>query len=161
MEDIKQFRKLNSKTPGHPEVFHTPGIEATTGPLGQGFSMTVGLAIAEAHLSERFNREAYRIIDHFTYTICGDGDLEEGVALESAAIAGKLGLGKLIVLYDSNDITSDGPLSCSSHEDIHQKFAAMNWQTLLVKDGNNTIEVAEAIKQAQAEINKPTLIEVK
>lgn len=161
MEDIKQFRKLNSKTPGHPEVFHTPGIEATTGPLGQGFSMTVGLAIAEAHLSERFNREAYRIIDHFTYTICGDGDLEEGVALESAAIAGKLGLGKLIVLYDSNDITSDGPLSCSSHEDIHQKFAAMNWQTLLVKDGNNTIEVAEAIKQAQAEISKPTLIEVK
>lgn len=161
MEDIKQFRKLNSKTPGHPEVFHTPGIEATTGPLGQGFSMTVGLAIAEAHLSERFNREEYRIINHFTYTICGDGDLEEGVALESAAIAGKLGLGKLIVLYDSNDITSDGPLSCSSHEDIHQKFAAMNWQTLLVKDGNNTIEVAEAIKQAQAEISKPTLIEVK
>lgn len=161
MEDIKQFRKLNSKTPGHPEVFHTPGVEATTGPLGQGFSMTVGLAIAEAHLSERFNREAYRIIDHFTYTICGDGDLEEGVALESAAIAGKLGLGKLIVLYDSNDITSDGPLSCSSHEDIHQKFEAMNWQTLLVKDGNNTIEVAEAIKQAQAEISKPTLIEVK
>lgn len=161
MEDIKQFRKLNSKTPGHPEVFHTLGVEATTGPLGQGFSMTVGLAIAEAHLSERFNREAYRIIDHFTYTICGDGDLEEGVALESAAIAGKLGLGKLIVLYDSNDITSDGPLSCSSHEDIHQKFEAMNWQTLLVKDGNNTIEVAEAIKQAQAEISKPTLIEVK
>jgi len=161
MEDIKQFRKLNSKTPGHPEVFHTPGVEATTGPLGQGFSMTVGLAIAEAHLSERFNREAYRIIDHFTYTICGDGDLEEGVALESAAIAGKLGLGKLIVLYDSNDITSDGPLSCSSHEDIHQKFEAMNWQTLLVKEGNNTIEVAEAIKQAQAEISKPTLIEVK
>jgi len=161
MEDIKQFRKLNSKTPGHPEVFHTPGVEATTGPLGQGFSMTVGLAIAEAHLSERFNREEYRIIDHFTYTICGDGDLEEGVALESAAIAGKLGLGKLIVLYDSNDITSDGPLSCSSHEDIHQKFEAMNWQTLLVKDGNNTIEIAEAIKQAQAEISKPTLIEVK
>lgn len=161
MEDIKQFRKLNSKTPGHPEVFHTPGVEATTGPLGQGFSMTVGLAIAEAHLRERFNREQHQLIDHFTYTICGDGDLEEGVALESAAIAGKLGLGKLIVLYDSNDITSDGPLSCSSHEDIHQKFAAMNWQTLLVKDGNNTDEVAEAIRQAQAETGKPTLIEVK
>lgn len=123
--------------------------------------MTVGLAIAEAHLRERFNREQYQLIDHFTYTICGDGDLEEGVALESAAIAGKLGLGKLIVLYDSNDITSDGPLSCSSHEDIHQKFAAMNWQTLLVRDGNNTDEVAEAIKQAQVETGKPTLIEVK
>lgn len=161
MGDIKKFRKLDSKTPGHPEVFHTPGVEATTGPLGQGFSMTVGLAIAEAHLRERFNREKYQIIDHYTYTICGDGDLEEGVALEAAAIAGKLGLGKLIVLYDSNDITSDGPLSCSSHENIHQKFAAMNWQTLLVKDGNNTDEVAEAIKQAQAVTNKPTLIEVK
>ncbi|MDU5335188.1 transketolase [Enterococcus sp.] len=161
MEDIKQFRKLNSKTPGHPEVFHTPGVEATTGPLGQGFSMTVGLAIAEAHLRERFNRDEYKIIDHYTYTICGDGDLEEGVALEAAAIAGKLGLGKLIVLYDSNDITSDGPLSCSSHEDIHQKFAAMKWQTLLVKDGNNTDEVTEAIKQAQAVTSKPTLIEVK
>ncbi|MGG5368959.1 transketolase [Enterococcus sp. AZ196] len=161
MEDMKQFRKLNSKTPGHPEVFHTPGVEATTGPLGQGFSMTVGLAIAEAHLRDRFNQEEYQIIDHFTYTICGDGDLQEGVALESAAIAGKLGLGKLIVLYDSNDITSDGPLSCSSHENVHKKFEAMNWQTLLVKDGNNTTEISEAIKQAQYETDRPTLIEVK
>ncbi|EOH97655.1 transketolase [Enterococcus pallens] len=161
MDDIKQFRKLDSKTPGHPEVFHTPGVEATTGPLGQGFSMTVGLAIAEAHLRDRFNRDQFNVVDHFTYTICGDGDLEEGVALESAAIAGKLGLGKLIVLYDSNDITSDGPLTQSAHEDIQEKFRAMNWQTLYVSDGNNLEEISAAIEEAQSESKKPTLIEVK
>lgn len=161
MDDLKQFRKINSKTPGHPEVFHTPGVEATTGPLGQGFSMTVGLAIAEAHLRERFNKEQFKVIDHFTYTICGDGDLEEGVAVEAAAIAGKLGLGKLIVLYDANDITSDGPLTQSAHEDIQEKFRAMNWQTLYVSDGNNLEEISAAIKEAQAESEKPTLIEVK
>lgn len=161
MEDIKQFRKLNSKTPGHPEVFHTPGVEATTGPLGQGFSMTVGLAIAEAHLRERFNKDNFNIVEHFTYTICGDGDLEEGVAMEAAAIAGKLGLGKLIVLYDSNDITSDGPLTQSVHEDIQKKFRAMNWQTLYVADGNDSAGISKALKQAQDETTKPTLIEVK
>lgn len=161
MEDIKQFRQLDSKTPGHPEVHHTPGVEATTGPLGQGFSMTVGLAIAEAHLSSRFNKEKYSVVDHFTYTICGDGDLEEGVAMEAAAIAGKLGLGKMIVLYDSNDITSDGPLTESAHEDIHAKFQAMNWHTLLVKDGNDLDEISAAIEAAKQEESRPTLIEVK
>lgn len=161
MDDIKQFRKLDSKTPGHPEVFHTPGVEATTGPLGQGFSMTVGMAIAEAHLRDRFNKEDFDVVDHYTYTICGDGDLEEGVALEAAAIAGKLGLGKLIALYDSNDVTSDGPLAQSAHEDIQEKFRAMNWQTLYVADGNNLDEISAAIKEAQAETTKPTLIEVK
>lgn len=161
LDDLKQFRQLNSKTPGHPEVNHTPGVEATTGPLGQGFSMSVGLAIAEAHLADRFNRTDLKVIDHYTYTICGDGDLEEGVALEAAAIAGKLGLGKLIVLYDSNDVTSDGPLNCSSSEDIQLKFKAMNWQTILVEDGNDTRAISEAIKLAKAEKHQPTLIEVK
>lgn len=161
LEDLKQFRKIDSKTPGHPEVFHTPGVEATTGPLGQGFSMTVGLAIAEAHLRERFNKDRFNVVDHFTYTICGDGDLEEGVAVEAAAIAGKLGLGKLIVLYDANDITSDGPLTQSAHEDIQEKFRAMNWQTLYVSDGNNLEEISVAINEAQTESGKPTLIEVK
>lgn len=161
LEDLKQFRKIDSKTPGHPEVFHTPGVEATTGPLGQGFSMTVGLAIAEAHLRERFNKDRFNVVDHFTYTICGDGDLEEGVAVEAAAIAGKLGLGKLIVLYDANDITSDGPLTQSAHEDIQEKFRAMNWQTLYVSDGNNLEEISAAINEAQTESGKPTLIEVK
>lgn len=161
MDDIKQFRQLNSKTPGHPEVHQTPGVEATTGPLGQGFSMTVGLAIAEAHLSARFNKGKFNVVDHFSYTICGDGDLEEGVTMEAAAIAGKLGLGKLIVLYDSNDITSDGLLTESAHEDIQEKFQSMNWQTLFVKDGNNLDEISEAIVEAKKERSKPTLIEVK
>lgn len=161
MEDLKAFRKHDSRTPGHPEVFHTPGVEATTGPLGQGFSMTVGLAIAEAHLRARFNKQDYPVVDHYTYTICGDGDLEEGVALESAAIAGNLGLGKLIVLYDSNDVTSDGPLTLSSRENIQEKFQAMGWQTLYVKDGNDLQEIAQAIEQAKQEKTQPTLIEVK
>lgn len=161
MDDIKKFRKLDSKTPGHPEVHHTPGVEATTGPLGQGFSMTVGLAVAEAHLAARFNKEGFSIVDHYSYTVCGDGDLEEGVALEAAAIAGKLGLGKLIVLYDSNDITSDGPLAESSHENIQEKFKSMYWQTLYVKDGNNLDEISEAIQQAKKDKEHPTLIEVK
>ncbi|KAF1298845.1 transketolase [Enterococcus sp. JM4C] len=161
MEDLKQFRQHDSRTPGHPEVFHTPGVEATTGPLGQGLSMTVGLAIAEAHLSARFNKEEYSVVDHHTYTICGDGDLEEGVALEAAAVAGNLGLGKLIVLYDSNDVTSDGPIELSSRENTQQKFQAMNWQTLYVENGNDLTEIAKAIQQAKMEKEKPTLIEVK
>ncbi len=161
IDDLKSFRQLDSKTPGHPEVFQTEGVEATTGPLGQGFAMTVGFAIAEAHLSERFNRDHFKIVDHYTYTICGDGDLEEGVAMESAAIAGNLGLGKLIVLYDSNDITSDGPLEESSKEDKRKKFNAMSWQTILVEDGNNLEEISQAIKSAQEEKYKPTLIEIK
>lgn len=135
-------------SPGHPEVFQTEGVEATTGPLGQGFAMTVGFAIAETHLRERFNRDRFNVVDHYTYTICGDGDLEEGVAMEAAAIAGNLGLGKLIVLYDSNDITSDGPLEESSRENKQEKFSAMNWQTILVEDGNNLEEISRAIKKS-------------
>lgn len=161
IDDLKHFRQLDSKTPGHPEVHHTPGVEATTGPLGQGFSMTVGLAIAQAHLAERFNKEDMEIISNNTYTICGDGDLEEGVAMEAAAIAGNLGLGKLIVLYDSNDVTSDGPIELSSREHIRKKFEAMNWQTLLVNDGNDIDEIGKAIEEAKKCEDKPTLIEVK
>ena len=161
IDDLKHFRQLDSKTPGHPEVHHTPGVEATTGPLGQGFSMTVGLAIAQAHLAERFNKEDMEIISNNIYTICGDGDLEEGVAMEAAAIAGNLGLGKLIVLYDSNDVTSDGSIELSSREHIRKKFEAMNWQTLLVNGGNDIDEIGKAIEEAKKCEDKPTLIEVK
>ena len=139
INDLKQFRKLHSKTPGHPEVEKTPGVEATTGPLGQGFAMSVGFAIAEAHLAERFNKPDLNVISHYTYTICGDGDLEEGVAVESATIAGNLGLGKLIVLYDANKVTSDGPLELSSKENVKKKFEAMNWHVIEVEDGKFSI----------------------
>lgn len=161
IEDLKSFRQVDSKTPGHPEVHVTPGVEATTGPLGQGFSMTVGLALAEAHLASKFNTDKHKVIDHYTYTICGDGDLEEGVANEAASLAGHLGLGKLIVLYDSNDITSDGDLNLSYSEDTLKKFDAMNWHTIKVQDGNDWKEVKEAIEEGKRVTDKPTLIEVK
>ncbi|MFH0373101.1 transketolase [Streptococcus sp. A22] len=160
IDDLKQFRQLGSITPGHPEFGVTEGVEATTGPLGQGFSMVVGLAIGEAHLAERFNKPNFNIIDHYTYTICGDGDLEEGVALEAAAIAGNLGLGKLIVLYDANQITSDGPLELSSQENIVEKFKAMNWQVLVVEDGNDIVSINNAIDIAKTDVDRPTLIKV-
>lgn len=161
MEDLKAFRQLRSQTPGHPEVNQALGIEATTGPLGQGIGMAVGMALAEAHLAERFNKPGYPVVDHYTYALCGDGDLIEGVAVESAAVAGTMGLGKLIVLYDSNKVTSDGPLTLSTDDEIHQKFQAMNWQTLLVEDGNDATAIRTAITAAKAETTKPTLIEVK
>lgn len=161
MEDIKHFRQLDSRCPGHPELGHTPGVEATTGPLGQGFAMTVGMAVAEAHLAARFNRPGFEIVNHRAFTICGDGDLEEGVAMEAAAIAGELGLSNLVVLYDSNDVTSDGPLAKSDHEDIQKKFQAMNWNTLLVEDGNNLDEISQAIEKAKLEDSRPSIIEVK
>lgn len=161
IDDLKGFRKLNSRTPGHPEVHVTPGVEATTGPLGQGLSLTVGMAIAEAHLAAKFNRDGFNIIDHYTYTICGDGDLMEGVAQEAASLAGQLGLGRLIVLYDSNDVTSDGPVDVSNTEDIRGKFEAMGWQVLRVEDGNDLNRIAATIDKAKACHDQPTLIEVK
>ncbi|MEY8292808.1 transketolase [Carnobacteriaceae bacterium 52-44] len=161
INDLKSFRQLGSSTPGHPEVGFTPGVEATTGPLGQGISTVVGMAIAEEHLAALYNKEDYNIVDHYTYTICGDGDLMEGVAQEAMSLAGNLGLGKLIVLYDSNDISSDGPLSYSNSENVQEKYKAMGWQTLLVEDGNNLEEIEKAIIQAKEETGKPTLIEVK
>lgn len=149
IEDLQHFRQLDSRTPGHPEMGHTPGVEATTGPLGQGFAMSVGFAIAEAHLAERFNKPDCRVVDHYTYTICGDGDLEEGVAIEAATIAGNLSLEKLIVLYDANRVTSDGPLTLSNQEDIEAKFQAMGWQVLVVEDGNDLVAINSALEEAK------------
>lgn len=161
IEDLKNFRQIHSRTPGHPEVGETDGVEATTGPLGQGFANAVGMAMAEAHLGANYNKEGYNIVDHYTYTLCGDGDLMEGVAAEAASLAGHLKLGKLIVLYDSNDISLDGPTSMTFTEDVGGRFEAYGWQYILVEDGNDLEAISEAIKVAQTEKNKPTLIEVK
>lgn len=161
IEDLKNFRQLNSCTPGHPEVGETDGVEATTGPLGQGFANAVGMAMAEAHLGAVYNKDAYNIVDHYTYTLCGDGDLMEGVALEAASLAGHLRLGKLIVLYDSNDISLDGPTAKSFTENVGARFEACGWQHILVNDGNDLQAVYDAINLAKNEKNRPTLIEVK
>lgn len=161
LADLKNFRKLGSKTPGHPEVGYTPGVEATTGPLGQGLPMVVGMAIAERHLAAKYNKDDLNIVDHYTYTICGDGDLMEGVGQEAMSLAGHLGLGKLIVLYDSNDICSDGSVTDSNTEDVQEKYKTMGWQTILVEDGNNLEKIQQAIELGKKETNKPTLIEVK
>ncbi|EMT44969.1 MULTISPECIES: transketolase [Anoxybacillus] len=161
MEDIKQFRQWGSKTPGHPEYGHTPGVEATTGPLGQGIAMAVGMAMAERHLAATYNKDKFEIINHFTYAICGDGDLMEGVSAEAASLAGHLKLGRLIVLYDSNDISLDGELNLSFSESVEQRFKAYGWQYIRVEDGNNIEEVAQAIAEAQKDLERPTLIEVK
>lgn len=161
IDDLKQFRQWNSKTPGHPEVHHTDGVEATTGPLGQGIANAVGMAMAERHLAAMYNKEQYKIIDHYTYALCGDGDLMEGVSSEAASLAGHLALGKLIVLYDSNDISLDGSTSKAFTEDVGKRFESYNWQYILVKDGNDLNEINTAIKQAKEHTEQPTLIEVK
>ena len=161
IDDVKNFRQFNSKTPGHPEVGHTHGVEATTGPLGQGFANGVGMAMAEAHLAATYNRPGFPIVDHHTYVMCGDGDLMEGISYEATSLAGTLKLNKLIVLYDSNDITLDGELSKSFNESVKDRFIAQGWNYIRVKDGNDLDEIAEAIEEAQGETEKPTLIEVK
>lgn len=161
MDDLKNFRQWNSKTPGHPEVDHTDGVEATTGPLGQGVAMAVGMAMAEAHTAAVYNRDGFPIIDHYTYTLCGDGDLMEGVSQEASSMAGHMKLGKLIVLYDSNDISLDGPTNKSFTENVGERYVAYGWQHILVKDGNNLEEISQAIEQAKSETEKPTLIEIK
>lgn len=161
MEDLKNFRQWDSLTPGHPEVHHTDGVEATTGPLGQGIANSVGMAMAEAHLAATYNKENHQIVDHYTYALCGDGDLMEGVSAEAASLAGHLELGKLVVLYDSNDISLDGPTSKAFTENVGKRFEAYNWQHILVKDGNDLAEIEKAIEAAKAETKKPTLIEVK
>jgi transketolase len=160
IDDLKQFRQWNSLTPGHPEVTHTDGVEATTGPLGQGIAMAVGMAMAEAHLSATYNQENYPIMDHYTYALCGDGDLMEGVSQEAASMAGHMKLNKLIVLYDSNDISLDGPTSKAFTENVGQRFEAYGWEHLFVKDGNDLDEIYTAIETARKS-DKPTLIEVK
>ena len=161
LDEIKRFRQWNSKTPGHPEYGITPGVEATTGPLGQGIPQSVGMALAERHLAETYNKDDFPIVDHFTYTICGDGDLMEGVSYEAASFAGHVGLGRLIVLYDSNDISLDGDLNRSFSEDIQKRFESMNWHYLLVENGNDVDAVEKAIIEGKAEQNKPTIIEIK
>ncbi|GAE26909.1 transketolase [Halalkalibacter wakoensis JCM 9140] len=161
LEDLKQFRQWGSKTPGHPEYGHTPGVDATTGPLGQGIAMAVGMAMAERHLASTYNRDAFPIIDHFTYSICGDGDLMEGVSAEAASLAGHLKLGRLIVLYDSNDISLDGELHLSFSESVEERFKAYNWQVIRVEDGNDVEALAQALKDAKLNTEQPTLIEVK
>lgn len=161
LEDIKQFRQWGSLTPGHPEYGHTPGVEATTGPLGQGVAMAVGMAMAEAHLRSVYNREDYDIVNHHTYVLCGDGDLMEGVASEAASLAGRLKLGRLVMLYDSNKVSLDGKLDMAFTEDVRKRFEAYGWQTLLVEDGNDVIAIKHALDHADMEETRPTLIEVR
>lgn len=161
MDDLKNFRQWGSKTPGHPEYGHTPGVEATTGPLGQGISMAVGMAMAERHLAAVFNKEGHDVIDHFTYTICGDGDLMEGVSAEAASLAGHLKLGRLIALYDSNEISLDGDLVEAFSEDVKKRFEAYGWHVLHVEDGTDVAAISRAIAEAKEETERPTLIEVR
>lgn len=161
MDDIKSFRKLGSNTPGHPEVNDTDGVETTTGPLGQGIATAVGMAMAEAHLGAIYNKENFPVIDHHTYALVSDGDLMEGISYETASLAGQLGLGKLIVLYDSNDISLDGEIDKSFAEDVTGRFHAHGWQVLKVEDGNDITELRAALEHAKANTDKPTLIEIK
>lgn len=160
LEELKQFRQWGSKTPGHPEFRHTDGVEVTTGPLGQGFAMSVGMALAEAHLGGKFNKDDINVVNHYTYVLASDGDLMEGISHEAASFAGHNQLDKLIVLYDSNDISLDGELNKSFSEDVKQRFESYGWNHILVKDGNNLEEIDNAITKAKQQ-NGPTLIEVK
>lgn len=161
IDDLKNFRQWDSKTPGHPEVHHTDGVEATTGPLGQGIAMAVGMAMAEAHLGAKYNKEQFNVIDHHTYAIVSDGDLMEGISHETASLAGHLGLGKLIALYDSNDISLDGDLNRSFSDETEDRFKAYGWQVIRVEDGNDVAALRNAIKEAKANTTQPTLIEIK
>lgn len=161
IDDLKSFRQWGSRTPGHPEVLDTDGVEATTGPLGQGIAMAVGMAMAEAHLAGKFNKADFPVIDHYTYSLVGDGDIMEGISHEAASLAGHLGLDKLIVLYDSNDISLDGDLDRSYSDNAQKRFESYGWQVLYVEDGNNVAEIHAAIEQAKANKEQPTLIEIK
>ena len=161
MEQLEQFRQWGSHTPGHPERGETPGVEVTTGPLGQGFAMAVGIATAEKHMAAVYNRDMYQVVDHHTYVLCGDGDLMEGISHEAASLAGTLGLGKLIVLYDDNLISLDGPTELSFTEDETKRFEGYHWQVLSVADGNDLRGIEDAIEAGKAETTKPTLIRVR
>lgn len=161
LDEIKNFRQWGSKTPGHPEYGHTPGVETTTGPLGQGAATAVGMALAEAYLAGYFNRPGHDIIDHHTYVLVSDGDLMEGVCLEACALAGHWGLGKLIFLYDDNQVTLDGAAEMTFSEDVAQRFLAMGWHVARVSDGNDIAAISSAIDQAKAQTDKPSLIAVR
>lgn len=161
IEDMKNFRQDNSLTPGHPEYGHTVGVEATTGPLGAGMGMAVGMAMAQAHMAATFNTEDYNLIDHYTFVLGGDGCMEEGISSEAFSLAGTLGLSKLIVLYDSNNITIEGNTDLAFTEDVNKRMEAFGFQTLTVEDGNNLEEISKAIELAKAEKTKPSFITVK
>jgi transketolase len=161
IEDLQQFRQLGSITPGHPEYHETDGVEVTTGPLGQGFAMGVGMAIAEKHLAAKYNKPGYDIVDHYTYVLCGDGDLMEGVSHEAASLAGTLRLGKMIYFYDDNLISLDGPTDLSFTENVTERFDAYGWHVQFVDDANNLDKLSEAIKIAQSIKDRPSLIRVR
>ncbi|WP_097025376.1 transketolase [Clostridium peptidivorans] len=161
IDDLKNFRQWGSKTPGHPEYKHTVGVETTTGPLGQGFCNAVGMAISESYLAEKFNKPDFEMINHYTYTLVGDGCLMEGITSEAASLAGTLGLGKLIALYDSNNISIEGHTDIAFRENVGKRFEAYNWQVLYVEDGNDIESIDKTIKEAKNEESKPSLIIVK
>lgn len=161
LEDLEQFRQWGSATPGHPERGDTPGVEVTTGPLGQGFANAVGLALAERLLAEEFNREGHTVVDHRTWCICSDGDLMEGISYEATSLAGHLGLDKLTVIYDDNSISLDGPTALSWSEDVPMRFAAAGWRVLEISDGNDLAHIDEVLTQAQRSDGRPTLVVTK
>ncbi|QEH61861.1 transketolase [Spiroplasma chinense] len=160
IDEIKNFRQLNSLTPGHPEYGHTEGVDSTTGPLGQGFAMGVGMALAESHLAEKYNKDGFDIVNHYTYVLCGDGDLQEGVCQEAISFAGRYKLNKLVVFHDSNDIQLDAPVEVAQSEDIQAKFKAAGWNTLKIENGEDLDAIEKAIETAKKS-DKPTYIEVK
>lgn len=161
MDDLKSFRQFGSKTPGHPEYGHTPGVETTTGPLGQGIANAVGLAMAEAHLAAHYNREGYPVVDHYTYALAGDGCMMEGISGEASSLAGTLGLGKLIVLYDDNGISIEGDTDIAFTEDVAARYRAYGWQVIEVADGNDFDGITAALEAARADVSHPSLIVVK
>lgn len=161
LEELKNFRQWGSKTPGHPEFHHTHGLDATTGPLGQGAAMTVGMALAQAHLAARYNRDGFPIFDNHTYAIVSDGDLQEGISHEAASLAGHLRLGKLVWLYDDNDVQLDTPTNVSFSDETTLRFEAYGWRVLMIHDGNDTVAIEQAIHAAQQQGDRPTLIRVK
>lgn len=160
LDDLKNFRQIDSKTPGHPEYGHTVGVEATTGPLGQGMAMAVGMAMAEAHMASVFNKEGYNVVDHYTYVLGGDGCMMEGISSEAFSLAGTLGLNKLIVFYDSNNISIEGSTDIAFTEDVMKRFEAFGFQTIEVKDGNDIDAIGKAIEEAKADTKRPSLIKV-
>lgn len=161
IDDLMNFRQWGSKTPGHPEYGHTVGVEVTTGPLGQGIANAVGMAVAEQYIGSKFNKPNYKIVDHYTFALAGDGCMMEGISGEAASLAGTLGLGKLIVLYDSNNISIEGSTDIAFKEDVGKRYEAYGWQVVIVEDGNDIEAIDKAIRAAKLEVNKPSILVVK
>ena len=160
-EDLMSFRQFGSRTPGHPEYHETPGVETTTGPLGQGIANAVGMAIAESYLAAKFNKEGFPVVDHYTYALCGDGCMMEGIEAEAASMAGTMALGKLIVFYDDNEITIEGDTDIAFRENVGKRHEAQGWHVVHVEDGNDLAAISKAIKKAKKVTDKPSLIIVK